>query len=75
MYSDHITNIHASRAQVCILVGRPNTSISLTLISDTEARRGAAVVCGEQQEQEVGCGNQEMRCLGAVVFADQWRRG
>lgn len=46
-------------------------SISLTLVSDAEARCRAAVVCGEQQEQDVGCGNQEIRCLGPVVFTNQ----
>lgn len=55
-----------------ISIGR---SISLTFVSDAEACCGAAVVCREQQEQDVGGGNQEMRCLGAVVFADQGRGG
>lgn len=50
-------------------------SISRTFISDAEACCRAAVVCGEQQEQDVGRGNQEMRCLGAVVFTDQGRGG
>lgn len=58
----------------------PSISISqsispLTFISDAEAGGGAAVVRGEQQEQDVGRGDQEMRCLGAVVLADQRRRG
>lgn len=50
-------------------------SISLTFISDAEACCRAAVICSEQQEQEVGRGNQEMRCLGAVVFTNQWGGG
>lgn len=50
-------------------------SIGLTFISDAEACRRAAVVRREQQEQDVGCGNQEMRCLGAVILTDEGRRG
>lgn len=49
--------------------------LSLTLISDVEARRRATVVSGEQQEEDVGGGNQEVRRLGAVVFANQRRGG
>lgn len=48
-------------------------SFRLTFISDAEACGRAAVVCSEQQEQEVWCGNQEMRRLGTMVFADQER--
>lgn len=53
----------------------PYLTLNLTLISDVEACCRATVVGGEQQEEDVGCGNQEMRSLGAVVFANQGRRG
>lgn len=53
---------------VCKIVISQST---LTLVSDAEARRRATVVSGEQQEQEVGRRDQEMRRLGSVVLADQ----
>lgn len=66
--------VPAGNSILCLTNISISQSIGLTFISDAEARCRAAVVRGEQQEQDVGCGNQEMRCLGAVVFTDEGGR-
>jgi len=44
--------------------------VGLTLVSDAEAGRRAAVVGGEQQEEEVGRGDEEVWRLASVVLPD-----
>lgn len=59
---------HAIRPIVC------EHATGLTLVSNAEACRGTAVVGGEQQEEHVGSGYEEVRSLGTVVFTNQGGR-
>lgn len=47
----------------------------LTLISDPEADVRMALVCREEQVEEVGGANEKLRHLGTLVTTNHWRGG
>ena len=62
---------------ICYLIFHANSQcprlglkVRLTLVSDAEAGGRAAVIGGEQQEEEVGRGDEEVGRLGSVVLSD-----